>query len=142
MRSILRRITALFLCAAILTPSALASDALGSRIYSYTLDICDRTTLTKEVMWSASRQDLRTENYVTYTPSDSLSPVVSYGSAVLAKQSVYSMARELESHGDRVLSGINGDYFVMATGDPLGMVVTDGLLRSSSSYLQIGRAHV
>ena len=135
MRSILRRITALFLCAAILTPSALASDALGSRIYGYTLDICDRTTLTKEVMWSASRQDLRTENYVTYTPSDSLSPVVSYGSAVLAKQSVYSMARELESHGDRVLSGINGDYFVMATGDPLGMVVTDGLLRSSSSYL-------
>ncbi|MBR5534213.1 MAG: phosphodiester glycosidase family protein [Ruminiclostridium sp.] len=135
MKPILRRITAFLLCAAILAPTALASDALGSRIYGYTLDICDRTTLTKEVMWSASRQDLRTENYVTYTPSASVSPVVSYGSSVLAKQSVYSMAKELESEGDRVLSGINGDYFVMATGDPLGLVVTDGLLRSSSSYL-------
>ena len=135
MKSILRRITALILCAAILAPTALASDALGSRIYSYTLDICDRTTLTKEVMWSASRQDLRTENYVTYTPSASVSPVVSYGSAVLTKQSVYSMAKELEADGDRVLSGINGDYFVLATGNPLGLVVTDGLLRSSASYL-------
>ena len=135
MRPILRRMTALILCAAILAPTALASDALGSRIYSYTLDICDQTTLTKEVMWSASRQDLRTENYVTYTPSASVSPVVSYGSAVLTKQSVYSMAKELESDGDRVLSGINGDYFVLATGNPLGLVVTDGLLRSSASYL-------
>ena len=135
MKTILRRIIAFVLSTTILIPTALASDALGSRIYGYTLDICDQTTLTKEVMWSASRQDLRTENYVTYTPSASVSPVVSYGSAVLTKQSVYSMAKELESHGDRVLSGINGDYFVMATGDPLGLVVTDGLLRSSSSYL-------
>ena len=135
MKTILRRFTAFLLSAAILTPTAFASDALGSRIYGYTLDICDRTTLTKEVMWSASRQDLRTENYVTYTPSSSVSPLVSYGSSVLTKQSVYSMAKELESKGDRVLSGINGDYFVMATGDPLGLVITNGLLRSSSSYL-------
>ncbi len=41
---------------------------LGSTIYDYTLDICDGTTLTREVMWSASKSDLRTENYVTYTP--------------------------------------------------------------------------
>ena len=86
-------------------------------------------------MWSASRADLRTENYVTYTPSASLSPVVSYGTSVQSKQSVYTMAKNLESGGRRVLSGINGDYFVMATGDPLGIVLTDGVLRSSASYL-------
>ena len=68
MKTILRRIIAFVLSTAILIPTALASDALGSRIYGYTLDICDQTTLTKEVMWSASRQDLRTENYVTYPP--------------------------------------------------------------------------
>ena len=77
MKAIFSRVTALILCAALLVPTAFASEALGSRIYSYTLDICDRTTLTKEVMWSASRQDLRTEHYVTYTPSASVSPVVS-----------------------------------------------------------------
>ncbi len=135
MRSILRRAAALVLGAAVLCTSALASEALGSRIYSYTLDICDQTTLTREVMWSASKSDLRTENYVTYTPSSSVSPVVSYGSNVVDKQTVYSMAKGLERGGERVLSGINGDYFVMATGDPLGLVVTDGVLRSSASYL-------
>lgn len=135
MRSILRRAAALALTAALLVPTALASDALGSRIYSYTLDICDRTTLTREVMWSASKSDLREENYVTYTPSASVSPKVGYGANVLDKQTVYSMAKALERDGERVLSGINGDYFVMATGNPLGLVVTDGDLRSSASYL-------
>lgn len=135
MKSFLRRAAALILGAATLCSSALASEALGSRIYSYTLDICDQTTLTREVMWSASKSDLRTENYVTYTPSSSVSPVVSYGSNVVDKQTVYSMAKGLERGGERVLSGINGDYFVMATGDPLGLVVTDGVLRSSASYL-------
>ena len=67
MKPILRRAAALVLCAALLIPTALASDALGSTIYDYTLDICDGTTLTREVMWSASKSDLRTENYVTYT---------------------------------------------------------------------------
>lgn len=136
MKPILRRASALVLCAALLIPTALASDALGSTIYDYTLDICDGTTLTREVMWSASKSDLRTENYVTYTPSGSISPVVSYGTSVVSKQSVADMAKSLETDGHRVLSGINGDYFVMATGDPLGLVVTDGVLRSSASYLQ------
>lgn len=135
MKSILRRTTALVLCLLLLGSTAFASDALGGKIYSYTLDICDQTTLTREVMWSASKSDLRTENYVTYKPSSSVSPVVSYGTSVLDKQTVYSMAKALEKNGKRVLSGINGDYFVMATGDPLGIVVTDGVLRSSASYL-------
>ena len=82
MKSILRRITALALCAVLLCSTALASDALGGKIYGYTLDICDDTTLTREVMWSSSRSDLRTENYVTYKPSDSISPVVSFGSSI------------------------------------------------------------
>ena len=50
MKSILRRITALALCAVLLCSTALASDALGGKIYGYTLDICDDTTLTREVM--------------------------------------------------------------------------------------------
>ena len=96
MKSILRRITALALCAVLLCSTALASDALGGKIYGYTLDNCDDTTLTREVMWSSSRSDLRTENYVTYKPSDSISPVVSFGSSIPDKQTVTSMAKALE----------------------------------------------
>lgn len=135
MKSILKRAAAVLLCGVLLCPTALASDALGSRIYGYTLDICENTTLTREVMWSASRSDLRTENYVTYTPSASISPKVSFGSSVVSLQTVSSVAKDLEGNGKRVLSGINGDYYVMATGDPLGLVVTDGVLRSSDASL-------
>lgn len=135
MKTFFRRAAASILCAALLCPTALASEALGSRVYGYTLDICDRTTLTKEVMWSASRSDLRTENYVTYTPSASVSPKVSYGNSVVSTQTVSSVASSLEKNGKRVLSGINGDYYVMATGDPLGILITDGILRSSDASL-------
>ena len=135
MKRFFRRAAAALLCCAVLLPSALASDALGSRLYGYTIPICSGTTLTREVMWSDSHSDLRTENYVTYSPNAAVSPRVSYGATVLSKQSVYSMAKDLEGQGARVLSGINGDYFVVAYGSPLGLVVTDGVLRSSASYL-------
>ena len=71
MKPFLKRAAAALLCCALLCPTALASDALGNRIYGYTLDICENTTLSREVMWSASRSDLRTENYITYIPSAS-----------------------------------------------------------------------
>lgn len=135
MKANLRTITALLLTAALLAPAASASNAMGTELYSYTLDICNQTTLTHQVFWSASKSDLRTENYVTYTPSSGLSPKVSYGSSVLTRQSVSSLGKSLENQGERVLSGVNGDYFDMATGNPLGIVVTDGVLRSSASYL-------
>lgn len=44
-------------------------------------------------------------------------------------------AQALERGGDQVVAGINGDYYVVNTGVPLGLVVTDGILRSSSSYV-------
>ncbi len=135
MKPFFRRAAAAVLACAVLIPSAFASEALGSRLYGYTIPICGGTTLTREVMWSASHSDLRTENYVTYSPNSAVSPKVSYGSTVLSRQTVYSMAKNLEGQGDRVLSGVNGDYFVMASGSPLGLVVTDGVLRSSASYL-------
>ena len=135
MKNLFRRAAAAVVIAVLLLPSALAADPLGSRLYDYTLDICDGTTLTHQVLWGGSAASLRTENFVTYTPNPSVSPKVSFGATIPTKQTVASMARDLEGKGSRVLSGINGDYFVMATGSPLGLVVTDGVLRSSASYL-------
>ena len=139
MKNFLKRAAALGLACLMTATTALASEALGDRLYGYTFDICDGTTLTRQVMWSASKSDKRTENFVTYSPNPSVSPKVSYGSTVLSKQTVNTMAKELEAQGDRVLSGINGDYFVMASGTPLGLVVTDGVLRSSdASHAAVG----
>lgn len=106
MKSILRRITALALCAVLLCSTALASDALGGKIYGYTLDICDDTTLTREVMWSSSRSDLRTENYVTYKPSDSISPVVSFGSSTRTSRPSPPWPRPWKRTGAAFSSGL------------------------------------
>lgn len=135
MKQSFRRITALLLAAALLGGSTLASYALGDELHGYTIPLAEGAALTTQLFWSNSKSDLRTENYITYQPQGSLSPKVSYGSSILSKRTVPAMAADLEKQGHRVLSGINGDYFVMATGDPLGIVLTDGILRSSASYL-------
>ena len=135
MKHFSRRALALLLSAALLSSTALASYALGDELHQYSIRLSEGASLTTQMFWSNSKSDLRTENYITYSPHSSLSPVVSYGDSILVKQSVPSMATSLEKQGERVLGGINGDYFVMATGDPLGIVLTDGILRSSASYL-------
>lgn len=133
MKQHLRRAAALLLSAALLCGSAFASNALGEELHGYSIPLAEGASLHTELFWSTSKADLRRENYIIYKPSQVLSPQVSYGSTVLSKSSLSSMATGLEAQGKRVLSGINGDYFVMATGDPLGIVITDGVLRSSAA---------
>lgn len=114
------------------TPAASASVALGDELHGGSLSLAEGTTLTKQIFWSNTYSDLRTEHYFTYTPSPAVSPVVAYGDKVLSKSSVSAMAKGLEAQGKRVLGGINGDFYVVSTGAPVGLLVTDGSLRSSS----------
>ena len=53
---------------------------------------------------------------------------------IFSNATLSAMARTLEAEGKRVVGGTNGDFYVLTTGQPLGMVVTDGVVRSSSSY--------
>lgn len=135
MRKKSTRVTALML-AALLTigPAASASQALGTEIHMGTSHLAEGVDYTRQYLWSATYSDLRTESYIEYTPNRLVQPVVAYGDTVLSKNTLSSLAESLVNDGKRVLGGINGDYFVVATGAPLGMVVTDGILRSSSSY--------
>ena len=55
------------------------------------------------------------------------------------KSKVSTMAKQLEEQGYRVVAGINGDFYNVGTGLPIGIVVTDGLLRSSDAgYYAVG----
>lgn len=117
-----------------LVPGALASYALGTELHQSVNQLGPGVSLTTQSLWSASRSDLRTERYLTYTPTGLVTPTVVYGDAVWSKGSLTKLAQRLESDGHRVLGGANGDYFVMGTGEPLGSLVTDGVLRSGSPY--------
>lgn len=118
----------------LLAQSALASQALGWELFQTETLLGPGVSMTQRQFWGDSRQDYRSEWYATYTPGQGSKPVVCYGSTVPSTASVTAMAKTLESYGGRVLAGTNGDYFVMASGVPLGLVVTDGVLRTSDSY--------
>ncbi len=116
-------------------PAASASVALGDDLREYGVTLSTDTNLETQIFWSNTYSTLRTEHYITYKPNEDVTPVVSYGDSILTKSTLSTMAVALQADGKRVVGGVNGDYFVVATGAPLGLVVTDGVLRSSSSYL-------
>ena len=137
MKRFTARITAALLSLALLAgtvPAAFASEALGSELTNEEIGIAQDTTLTTNRFWSATYSDLRTENYITYQPGQGVVPQVSYGSTVISKSTLTSMASSLTAQGLRVIGGINGGFYNVAEGTPIGLVIQDGELCSSSSY--------
>jgi hypothetical protein len=128
----LKRILALLLPLAILCaflPAAAAEEDPCNRILweretPVTADILS----TETVFDNGSRQS---EHYISYRPGGSARPELSYGDTI-RKKMVFPEA--VEGTEGRVLAGINGDYFVMATGMPLGIVIHEGELISSDAW--------
>ena len=137
-RKTVSALLALTLTAAVGLPAA-ASEALGEDLSAQDTLLNQETQLSTNVFWSTSYSDLRTENLVTYTPNDAVTPIVTYGSVLTDRSTVASQAAKLESQGYRVVAGINGDFYNVGTGLPIGIVVTEGQLRSSDGgYYAIG----
>ena len=122
-----------------LTQPALASYALGSELVEETVNLGTGTTLTTQSLWSASRSDLRTEHYVTYTPNTTVKPVVFSGTYVASTNTVATAASQWEEQGYRVTAAINGGFF-NTDGTIVGMLMTDGIVRSLDveSYTLLG----
>lgn len=142
MRRIFRKMTALLLALSLLCSlcvSAAASDALGEDLTAKDIVLHEATQLSTNVFWSTAYSDLRQENLITYEPNDDVTPMVTFGSVLTERHTVSAMASELEEQGYRVVAGVNGDFYNTATGLPIGLVVTDGLLRSSDGgYCAVG----
>lgn len=135
MRQTIRRAAALFLALTLgLAPLAHASEALGHDLHKSTVELCTGTTLTRQRFWSDTYWDLRTEGYLHYVPNGDVLPAVVYGDSVCSQATLTAMARAMESQGKRVVAGTNGDFYVMATGAPVGVVMTEGVLRSIPGY--------
>ncbi|MDY3690804.1 MAG: S-layer homology domain-containing protein [Dysosmobacter sp.] len=142
MKKFLRRTLSLLLSLSLvssLAVTAAASEALGEDLTSQETLLNQETQLSTNVFWSTAYSDLRTENLITYTPNDDVTPVVTYGDTLTACSTLSAAAKRLENEGYRVVAGINGDFFNFGTGLPIGLVVTDGQLRSSDGgYYAIG----
>ena len=142
MNKFFRRTLSLFLAASLacsLGLSAAASEALGEDLSSRDIQLNQETQLSTNVFWSTTYSDLRTENLVTYTPNDDVTPIVTFGSVLTERNTVPAAAKALEAQGWRVVAGINGDFYNTGTGLPIGLAVSEGrLLSSDGGYYAIG----
>lgn len=137
-RKFLSLVLALALLGSLSLP-ALASDALGEDLTARDTLLNQGTQLSTNVFWSTAYSDLRTENLITYTPNRDVMPIVTYGDVLTDRSRVSDMAKTLEAQGYRVVAGINGDFYNVGNGLPIGIVVTEGQLRSSDAgYYAIG----
>ncbi len=135
MRHSFRRAVSLLL-ALVLTAAPLsvaASEALGDELAEKTTAVHSAAQLSSGVLWSNTYSDFRRENYVVYTPSEKVTPIVTNGGYATARTKASAEAAKLEAQGYRVVAGINGDYYGVSHGVPLGMVVTEGIIRNASS---------
>ena len=66
-----------------------------------------------------------------YDPSRGGLPIISYGSTVYGRDRLSSMTDAALTDGQRVLGAINGDFYSMQTGVPLGVMISEGRLIST-----------
>ena len=97
------------------------------QIWSRDRDITPDIHITESVFNNGSPQS---EHYICFTPGRTARPFLAYGDTIREKLEFPAAAELVE---DRILAGINGDYFVMATGMPLGIVLHEGELISSDA---------
>ncbi len=81
--------------------AAYASWALGEELTDRTVTLAQGATLTTQKLWSASKSDLRTEHYVTYTPGGPVKPVIFSGTYVASTNTVSAAAAQWEAQGYR-----------------------------------------
>ncbi|MBR2667458.1 MAG: S-layer homology domain-containing protein [Oscillospiraceae bacterium] len=123
------RILPLLLILSILLAGTASASVLGTAIDGTEQDVLRTVQLARGVYWTGS--DYRSENYIEYTPNESVVPMVVYGSKVCNYGRFGTMTAPLEQQGYHVIAGVNGDYYNTSDYQPLGIVVSDGILRSS-----------
>ena len=135
MKTTLRRMTAFVLALVLSTASisAAASYAMGDDLTQSNKELNYSSVLSTNVFWSSAMSDLRTENLITYSPNTAVTPIVTYGNVITSRSTVSSMAKQLEAKGYRVVAGINGDFYNTTTGVPIGLVVTEGVIRTGAA---------
>lgn len=107
--------------------------SLGDNLYSKSLLIGDETILANGVYWNTGANDKITENYIEFVPGGPVVPMISYGNDIYGAASFKAVAEKEESLGNHVIAGINGDFFNMANGIAIGMMIKDGILYTSGS---------
>ena len=130
-RKKLIRVVAIATALSLLLATGVLAAVLGTLINGHETYLGAGMELSKGVYWTGS--DYQTENYIEYSTDSSVYPVVISGSKVCNYGNFATMAAMLEKEGKHVIAGMNGDYYVVANYEPLGIEIQNGELWSSDA---------
>ncbi|MBP8639574.1 MAG: S-layer homology domain-containing protein [Oscillospiraceae bacterium] len=130
-RKKLIRFVAISTALSLLLATGVLAAVLGTLINGHETYLGAGMELSKGVYWTGS--DYQTENYIEYSTDSSVYPVIVSGSKVCNYGNFSTMASLLEKEGKHVIAGMNGDYYVVANYEPLGIEIQNGELWSSDA---------
>lgn len=133
----MKKLISLLLAATIIITQAIAlelniTDGVGTFARDSEIKLADGTELHINTLKHIT-EGQNEERYIEYTPGSQVIPVVSYGSVLYGMSTINYVSDYNKSKGKTVVAGVNGDFFMLDTGIPIGIVVTDGILRSSDN---------
>lgn len=79
-----------------------------------------------------------TEQVLTYSPGGDVTPLVVFGDTLYGRSTMDYIQEYVAKQGYTVVGGVNASFFDMSTGIPYGMIVTDGVLRTSGNVNTVG----
>ncbi len=131
-----RQAIALCLALALLLAPAVPAyaDALGERVDEWSAQLPAGATLSGSSYWTGD--DLRTEYLLTLAPGAAAVPVAVSADPLRAQQHLTEAAAALEAQGRHVLGGVNGGFYTVATGEPVGFAAAGGRLLHDDEGLQ------
>ncbi len=107
----------------------MASAGTGPDSWSNTEKLTEDLEYSVGIFDDGERQE---EHYITYHPGGNAVPCLWYGTSALGDKATFETAAfDIEAEGKRVLAGTNGDYFVLSSGQPVGIVISNGRLITS-----------
>ena len=131
MKKWFKRAGCLLLAAYMMASSVSAADILQTS----TLDLADALELEKNFLVYEGPQQ---EHILFYEPGGDVTPMVVYGDTLYGRSSMDYMREYMKQKGYTVAGAVNAAFFDLKNGLPLGLVVTDGVLRASGSGVTLG----
>jgi exopolysaccharide biosynthesis protein len=129
MKKITAGVLAVSMMLSILVISAKAEGA-GTVVYRNTQQITDNLAYTNTISWSSEEQ--RQESFtLSLAGKGDAYPIVMGCDTIYGRMTVEQMIAFAESQGRKVLAAVNTDFYSMTTGVPLGLVVENGVYKSS-----------
>lgn len=120
-----------------LTILAACASAAGTGVLRENrLTLADSLTLSSAALEGA--KGTVTERVLTYRPKGDVTPMVVFGDTLYGRSTMDYIQEYAAKKGYTVVGGVNAAFFDMNNGIPYGMVVTDGVLRTSGNVNTIG----